>query len=213
MAEKNIEAINSCGVRKIVTTCPHCFNTLAQDYRELGMNLPVEHHSTFISHLITDKQLKLQLNLEPAELTYHDSCYMGRYRDVIQEPRAALKAVGGRLIEMEKSGYDSFCCGAGGGRILCEETIGTRINLERVRMAASTGAATLVSNCPFCLTMFEDGIKTSGLEKRLVVKDLAEVIVEHIAVTGSDVSILQGGTHEAAGLHETGSRSGITVHT
>jgi Fe-S oxidoreductase len=125
---------------------------------------------------------KGQLKLAPAEFefTYHDSCYLGRYMDVIDAPRSILGAAGGRLSEMEKSGRESFCCGAGGGRILAEEKLGSRINIERVKMAAATGAPLLVSNCPFCLTMFEDGIKTGGCEESLVVKDLAEIMAERL---------------------------------
>lgn len=180
-ATKNIERIKSYNVKTIVTTCPHCFNTLGRDYKDLGMDVPVEHYSTFISRLMTDKQLKIS-PLEPFTFTYHDSCYLGRYMDIIDEPRNVLTAAGGSLVEMEKSGYDSFCCGAGGGRILCEEKLGSRINIERIRMAESTGAPLLVSSCPFCLTMFEDAVKTGGYENRLEVRDLAEIIVERLAI-------------------------------
>jgi Fe-S oxidoreductase len=112
--------------------------------------------------------------------TYHDSCYICRYMDIFDEPRAALLVAGGRLTEMAKSGLESFCCGAGGGRIVAEEKIGTRINVERVKMAEATGAPLLVSNCPFCLTMFEDGIKTGECEGKLKALDLAEIIAARI---------------------------------
>jgi Fe-S oxidoreductase len=101
--------------------------------------------------------------------------------DIIEQPRQILKAAGGHITEMEKSGYDSFCCSAGGGRILAEEKLGSRINIERVKMADATGAPLLVSNCPFCLTMFEDGIKTGGAEGQIRVRDLAEIVAERIA--------------------------------
>ncbi|MCM0084204.1 4Fe-4S dicluster domain-containing protein [Geomonas sp. Red32] len=180
LAAENIELIKGYGVKKIVTTCPHCFNTLGRDYRDLGLDVPVEHYTTFIHRLLEEGEL--HLHPEPFVATYHDSCYLGRYMDVIDEPRAVLAAAGGRIQEMSRSGYDSFCCSAGGGRILAEEKLGRRINVERVQMASDTGAPVLISNCPFCLTMFEDGIKTGGFEGGIVVRDLAEVVAERIAV-------------------------------
>ena len=179
-ASENIELIKGYGVKRIVTTCPHCFNTLARDYKDLGLDLPVEHYTTFIHRLLASERLQMQPAAEPFTFTYHDSCYIGRYMDIIDQPRAVLQAAGGRIREMDKSGCDSFCCGAGGGRILAEEKLGTKISETRVRMAQETGAPLLVSNCPFCLTMFEDGIKTGGAEGQLVVKDLAEIVVERI---------------------------------
>ncbi len=174
----NIETINSFNVKRIVTTCPHCFNTLARDYKDLGLELPVEHYTTFVNRLISEERLKL--TPDAFDCTYHDSCYIGRYMDIIDQPRSILQQAGGRIHEMEKSGYDSFCCGAGGGRILAEEKIGTKISETRVGMARETGAPLLVSNCPFCLTMFEDGIKTGGAEGEIAVRDLAEIVAERI---------------------------------
>lgn len=177
-AQENIELIKAYKVKRIVTTCPHCFNTLARDYKDLGLDLPVEHYATFINGLLNNGSLKIQSI--PFEFTYHDSCYLGRYMDVVDEPRHVLQAAGGKLTEMDKSRYESFCCSAGGGRILAEEKIGNRINVERVKMAEATGAPMLVSNCPFCLTMFEDGIKTGGCEGKLGVRDLAEIVAERL---------------------------------
>lgn len=177
-AAENIELIKGYGVKRIVTTCPHCFNTLARDYRDLGLDLTVEHYSTYIHGLL--KSGALQMGSEAFDVTYHDSCYLGRYMDVIDQPRSILRQAGGRVLEMDQHGYDSFCCGAGGGRILAEEKLGTKISEKRVLMAADTGAPTLVSNCPFCLTMFEDGIKTGGCEETLRVRDLAEVVAERL---------------------------------
>jgi Fe-S oxidoreductase len=179
-ATENIELIKAYGVKRIVTTCPHCFNTLARDYKDLGLDVPVEHYSTFVSALISDERLKLKPEPEPFNFTYHDSCYLGRYMDIIDQPRSILKAAGGRITEMDKSGYDSFCCSAGGGRILAEEKLGSKISEARVKMAQDTGAPLLVSNCPFCLTMFEDGIKTGGAEGQLQVRDLAEIVAERL---------------------------------
>ncbi|HEY6871873.1 MAG TPA: heterodisulfide reductase-related iron-sulfur binding cluster [Geobacteraceae bacterium] len=177
-ARENIETIRGYGVKRIVTTCPHCFNTLSRDYRDLGLDVPVEHYATFVHGLV--KENRLRLNPASFDFTYHDSCYLGRYRDIFEEPRSVLAAAGGRLTEMAKSGYESFCCGAGGGRIVAEEKLGSRISVARVGMARETGAPLLVATCPFCLTMFEDGIKTGGCEGEIVVKDLAEIVAERI---------------------------------
>ena len=178
-ARENIETIKAYGVKRIVTTCPHCFNTLGRDYRDLGLDIPVEHYTTFIHALLADKRLALVP--DRFDFTYHDSCYLGRYMDIFEVPRTILAAAGGRLTEMSKSGYESFCCGAGGGRIMAEEKLGRRINVARVGMARETGAPLLVSNCPFCLTMFEDGIKTGGCEGEIVVRDLAEIVAERLS--------------------------------
>lgn len=175
-ANENIELIKAYNVKKIVTACPHCFNTLARDYKDLGM---VEHYTTYINTLLGSDRLRL--TPEPFDFTYHDSCYIGRYMDIIDQPRAILKAAGGSITEMDQKGCDSFCCGAGGGRIIAEEKLGTKISEARIKMATGTGAPTLVSNCPFCLTMFEDGIKTGGVEDQIRVRDLAEIVAERIS--------------------------------
>jgi len=182
LAQENIATIKATGITKIVTTCPHCFNTLSRDYRDLGLDIDTEHYSTYLHRLIQKGTLQLNKG-EPQDCTYHDSCYLGRYKDIIAEPRAILTAAGWRIKEMDKSGYDSFCCSAGGGRILAEEKLGERINAKRVKQATDTGAPVLVSNCPFCLTMFEDGIKTGNCEDSLRVRDLTEIIVERIGGT------------------------------
>ena len=178
MASENIGLIKKYGVKKIVTTCPHCFNILSSDYVAQGLEVEVEHHSTYINRLINNGRLTPKP--DSFEFSFHDPCYLGRYKDIIKEPRAVLSAVGGDLTEMTKSKYNSFCCGAGGGRILAEERIGSRINVTRVQMAKETGTPLLVTGCPFCLTMFEDGIKSGGYEGELSVKDLSEVVAERI---------------------------------
>ncbi|UFS70022.1 4Fe-4S dicluster domain-containing protein [Geomonas sp. RF6] len=180
LARENIELFQGYGVKKIVTTCPHCFNTLRRDYRDLGLEkeVEVEHYSRFMHTLLRDRRLTLRP--EAFDLTYHDSCYVGRYMDIIDEPRELLKACGGGIREMGASRYESFCCGSGGGRILAEERVGTRINEKRVGMAHGTGAPMLVSNCPYCLSTFEDGIKTGGFEGKIVVKDLAEIVASRL---------------------------------
>jgi Fe-S oxidoreductase len=179
VAAENIKKIKSYGVKKIVTTCPHCFNTLGRDYKDLGLDVEVEHYSTFLNRLVSEGTLHLKP--ESFDFTYHDSCYIGRYKGVFQEPRSVLRSAGGNLKEMEKVGENSFCCGGGGGRVLAEEKLGKRINVERVKMAQAAGTPLLVSNCPFCLTMFEDGIKTGGMEGKLHVRDMSEIIAERIS--------------------------------
>ena len=178
-ARQNIETFNRYGVQRIVATCPHCFNTLERDYRDLGFQAEVEHYSTFIDRLI--REGRLTLVAERFDCTYHDACYLGRYKGIYAPPRDILSCAGARVSEMEKSGAESFCCGAGGGRILAEERIGTRISEARIAMAQEIGARLMISNCPFCLTMFEDGIKTGGFEGNIQVQDLAEIVVQRIA--------------------------------
>lgn len=177
-ARKNIELFNRYGVKKIVATCPHCFSTLARDYRDLGSRVEVEHYSTFIDRLI--REGRLSLLADGFDCTYHDSCYLGRYHEIYVPPRNILSSAGARVREMKKSKAEGFCCGAGGGRILAEEKIGTRISETRIAMAEGVGVGIIVSNCPFCLTMFEDGIKTGGFEGKMQVQDLAEIVVRRI---------------------------------
>lgn len=179
VAAENIEMIKSYGIDKVVTTCPHCFNTLAKDYRDLGFDLEVEHYTLFLEHLVESGQLKFKS--EEFDCTYHDSCYLGRYNDIYAAPRKLIHAAGGKIVEMENSQAGSFCCSAGGGRILAEEKLGERINVKRVTMAAETGTELLISNCPFCLTMFEDGIKGAELDDRMAPKDIAEILHERLS--------------------------------
>ena len=179
LAMENIELIKGSGIKKVVTTCPHCFNTLEKDYRDFGLDVEVESYTVYLSELIASGKLKI--DSEPISCTYHDSCYLGRHNDIYAPPRNLIKSAGGNLVEMQLNMAESFCCSAGGGRILADEKIGERINIRRVMMAADTGAQVLVSNCPFCLTMFEDGAKGAGLEDSLQPRDIAEVLAERIA--------------------------------
>jgi Fe-S oxidoreductase/nitrate reductase gamma subunit len=179
LAAENIELINSYGIKQIVTTCPHCFNTLGKDYTDLGLEAVVEHYTIFLDRLLDKGQLKLGTP-QPFSCTYHDSCYLGRYNDIYEAPRRLLSAAGGALSEMTRNRDESFCCGAGGGRILAEENIGTRISENRAGMAAETGAPLLVSSCPFCMTMFEDGVKGAGFEETLQPRDIAEILAESL---------------------------------
>ncbi|WP_136810352.1 heterodisulfide reductase-related iron-sulfur binding cluster [Desulfosediminicola flagellatus] len=178
LAMENVELINGYGVKKIVTTCPHCYNTLEKDYRDFELNAEIETYTVFLEQLITSGKLKIKS--EGLSCTYHDSCYLGRHNDIYDAPRALIKAAGGTITEMEKNRSEGFCCSAGGGRIMAEEKIGERINIKRVNMAVETGADVLVSNCPFCLTMFEDGVKGAEVEEQLKPKDIAELLAERL---------------------------------
>nr|WP_281289745.1 (Fe-S)-binding protein [Geothermobacter ehrlichii] len=135
-------------------------------------------YTVYLEGLLKTGQLKLKTR--DICCTYHDSCYLGRHNDIYEAPRKLIQAAGGRIVEMEKSFAESFCCSAGGGRIMAEEKLGSRINIKRVNMAAQVGPSILVSNCPFCLTMFEDGVKGSDLEGQLIPKDIAEILVERL---------------------------------
>ncbi len=179
LAAENIERIKGYGIKQIVTTCPHCFNTLAKDYADLGLDVPVEHYTVFLDRLLDKGSIKLE-HPQHFTCTYHDSCYLGRYNDVYDAPRRLISRAGGSLAEMTKNRAESFCCGAGGGRILAEENLGTRISEARAGMAAETGAPLLLSSCPFCMTMFEDGIKGAGFEETLKPKDITEILVERL---------------------------------
>jgi Fe-S oxidoreductase/nitrate reductase gamma subunit len=178
LAAENIALINGYGIKQIVTSCPHCFQTLDNDYRVLGLEASVQHYSVYLDEL--RKSVRLQFIAAGIDCTYHDSCYLGRYNNFFESPRNLIQAAGGSLVEMEKNKLESFCCGAGGGRILAEEKLGSRISEARATMASRAGVPVLISNCPFCLTMFEDGIKGAGFEERLVPKDLAELLAERL---------------------------------
>jgi Fe-S oxidoreductase len=174
LAAENIELIKASGAKRVVSACPHCFNTLAKDYVDLGLELPVEHANSFLLGLIEAGKLKFKAS--PLDCTYHDSCYLGRHNGLYAAPRQLLQVAGASLREMPRSKAESFCCSAGGGRILAEEKLGVRMNQTRARMAAETGAPTLVSSCPFCMSMFEDGIKGADLDEQLKAQDLLEVL-------------------------------------
>lgn len=178
LALETVELIKGYGVKKIVTTCPHCYNTLAKDYRDFDFDIEVVPHVVFLDQLIGSGQLRI--NGAAFNCTYHDSCYLGRHNDIYEAPRNLIRKAGGKLTEMNKSRDQAFCCSAGGGRIMAEETLGERINIKRVGMAVETGAEHLLSNCPFCLTMFEDGVKGANVEEQLRPKDIAEILAERL---------------------------------
>lgn len=179
-AQANIETMKGYNVKTIVTACPHCFNTIKNEYPQFGGSYEVVHHTEFIAGLIKEGKLKIGKG-DYGKITYHDSCYLGRHNQVYQPPREILKQLpGSKLVEMENNKKRGFCCGGGGGRMWLEEKIGTRINENRVEQIISTKANLVASACPFCLQMFDDGIKAKAAEETLKVKDIAEIVLESI---------------------------------
>ncbi len=180
--EANVETFKRYNVKKVVTGCPHCFNTLKNEYPDMGVEPDVIHHSELISKLVSDGKLKPgQVPAEAKDVTFHDSCYLGRHNQVYEEPRHALASVPGiKLTEMPRNKEKGFCCGAGGGRMWLEENIGTRINNNRAQEALATGAKTVATACPFCMTMLTDGVKAQGKGDEVKVKDVAEIIADSL---------------------------------
>ena len=160
----------------MVTSCPHCFTTIGKEYEELGGNYEVFHHTQFIADLVGKGKLRLN-GSKLEKVTFHDPCYFGRHNDIIAPPREALADAGATLLEMEKSGRDSFCCGAGGAQYWKEEEHGSAaVNITRFKQAQETGAATLAVGCPFCATMMIDANRELG--EPMQVKDVAEIVVD-----------------------------------
>lgn len=179
MAEQTVEMLNSYSFKKIVTACPHCFNAIKNEFPQIGGSFEVVHHSQLINQLIDEGRIQIdpQSSMARGKVTYHDPCYLGRYNKVYDEPRSAVAAMPGvELTEMGRNRNKSFCCGGGGGRMFMEETRGSRINQARVNEAIETGAEVLCAACPFCMTMFEDGIRGVGKEEEFKVLDLAEIV-------------------------------------
>ena len=179
MAYQNIQILNGYGIKKIVTACPHCFNILKNEYPELGGNYEVIHHATFLQQLIDDGKIKMNEGgtFKGKKITYHDSCYLGRANGIYEAPRKVLEALDVELVEMKRCRSNGLCCGAGGAQMFKEEEKGDiRINAERTREALGTGASVIASNCPFCMTMLTDGVKTNEKEDEVKVLDIAEMI-------------------------------------
>jgi heterodisulfide reductase subunit D len=179
MAYNNIQVLNGYGIKKIVTTCPHCFNTLKNEYPALGGSYEVIHHTTLLQQLIDDGKIKLKEggSFKGKKITYHDSCYLGRANNIYEAPRKVLEALDAELVEMKRCRSNGLCCGAGGAQMFKEEEKGTtRVNWERSNEAVETGAAVIAAACPFCNTMMTDGVKVAEKEESVQVLDVAELV-------------------------------------
>ncbi len=178
LAMNNIAVMNGYGIKKIVTTCPHCFNTLKNEYPSLGGNYDVMHHTQFINELLEGGKIKVEGgNFKGKKITYHDSCYIGRANNIYEAPRKVLESLDVELIEMKRCKTNGLCCGAGGAQMFKEAEKGKKeINVERAEEAIATNAQTIVSNCPFCMTMMRDGVKHFEKEDQVEVLDLAELV-------------------------------------
>jgi heterodisulfide reductase subunit D len=180
-AMSNIQVLNGYNIKKIVTACPHCFNTIKNEYPELGGNYEVIHHSTYLQQLINEGKIKLAEggSFKGKKITYHDSCYLGRANNIYEAPREVLQALDADLVEMKRCRTTGLCCGAGGAQMFKEPEKGSKdINVERAEEALLTGASTIAVACPFCMTMITDGVKSKEKEAEVKVKDLAELIAE-----------------------------------
>lgn len=180
LAQQNIQVLNGYGVKKIVTACPHCFNTLKNEYPELGGTYEVIHHSTYLQELIDTGKLKVEGGaFKGQKITYHDSCYLGRANDIYEAPRELLKALDAELVEMKKCKTNGLCCGAGGGQMFKDAEKGNKeVNIERIEDALATGSKTIAVACPFCMVMMSDGVKNKEREHKVKVYDLSELLVE-----------------------------------
>ncbi len=180
LAMQNIETLDGMGVKKIITQCPHCFNTLANEYPQLGGHYEVIHHSEFLEQLIEDGDLDMTNASLAERIVYHDACYLGRHNDVYLAPRKVIGSLGGvQVLEAEKNGTKSMCCGAGGGRFWMEETTGKDVNVERSQQLLATGASRIATACPFCYVMIDDGVKGQGVdEDEVLVADIAIHMLE-----------------------------------
>ena len=186
LARQNIETLDRYGVKKIITTCPHCFNNIGNEYPHLGGNYEVMHYSEFVAELVREGRIKPIVEVQ-STVAYHDSCYLGRHNGVYDAPREIAAAVPGvKLVEMERSRERGFCCGAGGGHMWMEESRGPRVNHARTDQFIETGADTVGVSCPFCLQMFEEAIGSKELQGKKQARDLLEVLAESLGEGGEE---------------------------
>ncbi len=181
MAYQNIELLNRYSIKRIVTTCPHCFNIFKNEYPELGGNYEVVHHSTYLQQLIDDGLIRLKEGgpFKGKKIVYHDSCYLGRANRIFEAPRRVLEALDADLVEMKRCRSKGLCCGAGGAQMFKEEEPGDkRVSTERTGEALATGATVIAAACPFCNSMLTDGVKMQEQEETVKVMDIAELLAE-----------------------------------
>lgn len=180
MAMQNIELLNMYEVKKIVTTCPHCFNTLKNEYPQLGGNYEVMHHSQYLQMLINDGRLHIEGGaFAGKKITYHDSCYIGRANNIYEAPRMLIEKLDAELVEMKRCKTNGLCCGAGGAQMFKEAESGNKeINIERTEDVIETGASIVAVACPFCSTMLTDGVKHKDQENNIKIFDLAELLAQ-----------------------------------
>ena len=183
LAYQNIQLLNQYNIKKIVTACPHCFNTIKNEYPELGGKYEVIHHTTLLQELIDEGKIKIKEGgvFKGKKITYHDSCYLGRSNHIYEAPRKVIEALDASLVEMKRCKSNGLCCGAGGAQMFKEEEKGTtRVNLERTKEAVETNASIIAAACPFCNTMMSDGVKLKEQEKNIQVLDIAELVAQSI---------------------------------
>jgi Fe-S oxidoreductase len=186
LAGQNIETLDRLGVAKIVTQCPHCFNTMANEYPQYGGHYEVIHYTQLLEQLVVTGRLDLSGTSLPERVTYHDACFLGRHNDVYAPPRRVVGALGGiDVVEMPRNGTNSFCCGAGGARFWMEERTGKKIGVDRVEEALATGATQLAVACPFCHVMLDDSLKETGRDQELEVVDIATLVLRALAKPAS----------------------------
>lgn len=179
----NIQVLDGYGIKKIVTACPHCFNTLKNEYPALGGNYEVLHHSELLQQLIEEGKIKSKDGqpFKGKRITYHDSCYLGRANEVYEAPRQVLEILDSALVEMKRSRKNGLCCGAGGAQMFKEAETGKKeINIERIEEALDTKPDVVAAACPFCITMLSDGIKNKEKEEQVKVYDLAELVARSL---------------------------------
>ncbi len=181
-AMTNIQVLDGYGIKKIVTACPHCFNTMKNEYPQLGGNYEVIHHSTYLQQLIDSGKVKMKEGGEfkGKKITYHDSCYLGRANDIYEAPRQVLEALDADLVEMKRCKSKGLCCGAGGAQMFKDAEPGDKeVNIKRTEQALQTGAEVIAAACPFCMTMMSDGVKNKNKENKVAVLDLAEIVAQN----------------------------------
>lgn len=180
LALQNIQTLNNYNIKKIVTACPHCFNTIKNEYPDLGGSYEVIHHTQFLQELLKSKRLKVEGGyFKGKKITYHDSCYLGRINGEYEAPRAVLEELEAELVEMKRCKTNGLCCGAGGAQMFKEDEPGDkRVNVERAEEILETGSSIVAANCPFCITMISDGMKAKDKHDDVMVLDISEMIVQ-----------------------------------